>query len=188
MARRLLAPAVVAIAALGWSMSARATFHLWEIGEVYSNADGTVQYVELFTTFSSQNQVGSQEIVATWNGGSNTFTFPGDLPTGSTADKRLLVATPGFSSLEGAVSADFTFPAAPFFDPAGGTLTINFVGADTVTFSSASLPTDGTNALYFTAAGTQSTGTNSPTNFAGANGSLVAAIFSDGFESPGSSK
>ena len=28
-----------------------ATFHLWDVAEVYSNAGGTIQYIEFQTTF-----------------------------------------------------------------------------------------------------------------------------------------
>ena len=32
-----------------------ATFHLWDASEVYSNADGTIQFVELVTSFDNQH-------------------------------------------------------------------------------------------------------------------------------------
>ena len=46
--------AMAAISSLLLISPAFATFHFWEINEVYSNADGTVQYIELFTTSNNQ--------------------------------------------------------------------------------------------------------------------------------------
>jgi anthranilate phosphoribosyltransferase len=40
------------------SPAARATFHLIEVNEVYSNADGSIQYVELISRGASQTMLG----------------------------------------------------------------------------------------------------------------------------------
>jgi hypothetical protein len=176
MARRSLAPSLLAIAVLLTGRPTEAAFHLWDIKEIYSNADGSVQYVELFTTFSNENIVGSQQIVATSDGVSRTFTFNGNLPSSSTANRHVLIATPGFAALPGAVPPDYILPCGPFFDPGAGIITIDYAGLDSVTFPGASLPTDGTNSLTDTTNGTPTTtlatGASSPTNFSGAAGGL----------------
>lgn len=41
-------------ATLLWSSYAQAAFHLYDIREIYSNGDGSVQFVELFTAANGQ--------------------------------------------------------------------------------------------------------------------------------------
>jgi hypothetical protein len=113
--------------------SAFATFHLWRINEIYSNADGTEQFVELATTADGQDHLGTRTLASN----SNTFTFPANLPGDKTANRFVLIAT---GPVKG-VTPDYTIPQH-FFDPAGDT--INFAnGIDTATFASSDMPTDG---------------------------------------------
>ncbi|MEZ6193897.1 MAG: PEP-CTERM sorting domain-containing protein [Phycisphaerales bacterium] len=150
---------------------AHATFHLWDITEVYSNADGSVQYIEMETIFNSQEFLINHTIQASDNGSViNTFTFPSNSPS-PTAGHKLLLATPGFAALPGAVTPDFILPAAPFFNPDSPATSINFVAADIFSFTATDLPTDGVLSLNRNL----TTGTNSPTNFAGQTGSLVGS-------------
>jgi hypothetical protein len=151
-------------------MPAQATFHLWEIAEIYTNYDGSVQFIELATSFNSQHLVSGHEIQATSDGNIRTFTFNSNLSSSSTQGKTLLIATPGFGGLAGGVAPDYSLPDGPFFDPAAASITITFVGADAVTFNGSLLPTDGVNSLYATPGGLLSTDTNSPQNFAGNDG------------------
>jgi hypothetical protein len=110
-----------------------ASSHLWEITEVYSNADGSVQYIELFTSALAQNSLMNHRIVATSNGVvSGTFTFGSNVP-GSTQNRHLLIATTGFAALPGAVAPNYTLPCG-FLDLSATTIVINFVGSDTLTF------------------------------------------------------
>jgi serralysin len=148
-------------------LSASATFHLWQITEVYSNADGSVQFVELFTNSGFQNQLLNHTLTS----GSTTYTFPGPLlPTG-TANKYLLIATPAFASQPGAVPPDFTLDAANFMSTVADT--INFAGVDSWTYNTGELPTDGVNSLNEPfGSNVRTTAQNSPTNFAGQVGNL----------------
>jgi MYXO-CTERM domain-containing protein len=150
---------------------ARANFHFWEVAEVYSNADGSIQYIEFATSSSGQGVLAAHVVRATSDGVEQNFTIPANL-VGSTTNKRFLVATPGFANLAGAVTPDYVLPCGPFFAPGATSIEIALVGADSLTFAGTSLPTDGTNALFATDAGVLSTGTNAPTNFASSNGSL----------------
>ncbi|HEY6563698.1 MAG TPA: PEP-CTERM sorting domain-containing protein, partial [Pirellulaceae bacterium] len=137
--------------------SASAAFHLWDIREVYTNASGSVQFIELFTTSNSQEFLAGQTITT----GAHTFTFPGNSPA-PTMNRSLLLATAGFTALAG-VTPNFTI-ISQFFNPAGDT--INFAGGfDIVTFASA--PTDGVRSLNYPGA---VVALNSPTNFAGTTG------------------
>lgn len=151
---------------------AQAFFHEWDIKEVYSNADGSIQYVELFNSFNNEQFANGAQIVANSGAVSRTFTFDRDL-TPPTSGRHLLIATPGFASLPGAPVPDFTLPCGPFFDPAALSISVSVVvggPVDTITFAGASLPTDGTNSLTDTNPGGVSnlvSGPSSPTNFAG---------------------
>ena len=146
---------------LTWVESATAAFHLWGINEVYSSADGSVQFIEFFTSSNSQQFTNGREIRTN---APPTFVFPDNTPS-PTRNHHLLLATTGFGLMPGSVTPDFTIPDN-FFDPLGDT--INFVGADSKTF--ASLPTDGINSFNYPGATIE---VNSPTNYAGQAGSIV---------------
>ena len=171
--RRKSLIAIASLSALSFCpLQAKAVFHEWEIDEIYSNADGSVQYIELATTFNGQHVVGAHVINATSDGITKTFTFPTNSPTGTT-NKTLLIATPGFADLPGAVPPDFTLPCGPFFDPDATSITINFVGADSVTFAGATLPTDGTSSLNDNGGASLVSAAATPKNFAGTTGTLA---------------
>lgn len=154
---------------------AQAAFHLWQIKEVFSNADGSVQYIELFTTASGQEFVDGHTITTDDGTTTRTFTFPANSSSG-TANKHLLIATPGFARLSGAVTPDFTLPCGPFFSPNATTISITFDGADSEMFLGATLPKDGANSLTDSNLGGTSAfvaSASSPVNFAGSSGSIA---------------
>jgi hypothetical protein len=150
-------------AALG-STAALASFHLWRIAELYSSADGLVQFIELHESFGAdgENFLMGQGMISTQGTTTRTYTFPTNLPNASTANKRMLIATPGFAAL-GVVVPDYIVPA-PFLFPGGGTL--DYAGVDIVSYPA--LPTDGVSSVDRTGA----RATNSPTNYAGQTGSI----------------
>ena len=158
-------------------LRADAAQHLWEIKEIYSNASGTVQYIELFTTFGSQTVLTGHTLVIN-DGADHTFTFPTDLPV-DTTNKHMLIATAGFKNMAGAPTPDYTLPCGQFFNPSATTITITFDGtSDVESFLGTSLPKDGINSLTdsaLSASGnaTFSSGMNSPTNIAGATGPIT---------------
>ena len=150
------------LAALAAILPARADFHLWRIDEIYSSADGSVQFVELAALAEGQQFLAGHVLVA--SGGTappRSFTFPGDLP-GDTAQSRFLIGTTSFAA-RGAVTPDYVVPDG-FLAPGGGS--INFAGADS--WSYPALPVDGRLSLNRDG----STGTNSPQNFSGRTGSV----------------
>jgi uncharacterized repeat protein (TIGR01451 family) len=150
--------------------------HLWVINEIFSCADGSVQFVEFFTTFDGQDLLDNHFLFAVNSGSSitNTFEFLTDLPSASTGGHTFLVATPGFSSLSGGVTPDYTIPTSFVFTASGrlnfGPNSSSFF--DTFTYSAGQLLLDGINALNrnFT------TGVNSPQNFAGQTGSVSCPL------------
>jgi hypothetical protein len=151
--------------------SALATFHEWRFDEIYSNASGTVQFVELSDLFNGETLLGQKTLQS--NG--HTFTFPADLPPNTpTASQHLLLATPGYFNLLGVPKADYNLGVNNFFSTNGDTL--NYVtGTDTITFTAPQLPTDGLHSLVRLTPETNSpvsTAVNTPTNVAGTSGAF----------------
>jgi hypothetical protein len=170
--RAFLACALIQVAAV-----AEATFHTYRIDEMYSNADGTVQYVVLHESLgmNGQNQQAGHLLTSTHAGVMKSYTFTGNLPGGTcgyygcssspTANTRVLIGTEGFTAL-GLIAPDFVIPNG-FLPTDGGS--VNYAGVDQVTYTS--LPTDGISALYRTG----TVATNLATNFAGASVSVMLA-------------
>jgi hypothetical protein len=154
-----------ALVALGFAQLATASFHLFRIEQIYSNADGTVQFVVLHESFGAngENFWAGQSLMATGGGATRTFTFPSNLPSSATAGRRVLVATQGFAAL-GIVTPDYVIPNGFLSTGAGS---VNFANVDIVGYGS--LPTDGVNAINHA---TQSV-PNLATNFAGQSGSVA---------------
>jgi hypothetical protein len=144
-----------------------ASFHLFRIEQLFSNADGTVQFVVMHevTNSNGENLWEGQRLTSTEASATRGFTFPADLPSASTAGRRVLIATAGFAAL-GLVTPDFVVPNG-FLAKGGGTL--NFAGVDQV--SHGPLPTDGVSAINRSGAMIP----NVATNFAGASASVSAA-------------
>ncbi len=139
------------------------SFHQYRINELYSNADGSVQFIELSVgNFSGESQWRGVTLTSTANGVQRSFSFPSNLPSGSTANTTVLIATPGFADVA-LVTPDFIVPAG-FLFTAGGSL--NFGNVDTITYGS--LAGDGAHSLDRN--GVQ--GIATPKNFAGMVGTL----------------
>ncbi len=174
-ARTLRAALLLGLALCAAPGRAGANFHLWDLVEVYSNADGSIQYIELSTSSTGQGVLDLHTLTSNSDGVQRTFTFHGNLAT-ETEDQRMLLATPGFAALPGAVTPDYVLPCGPFFDPSATLVTLNFSGVDTLVFSSAQLPTNGTLALVDASPGgapSLSTAANTPTNVLGNAGQLT---------------
>jgi hypothetical protein len=74
-----------------WSIgeSSRAAFHNWRIKEIFSNHDGTIQFIEFFTTSGSESFVSNHILAATSDGNLKVYTIhPGSDFLGSTADRH----------------------------------------------------------------------------------------------------
>jgi len=180
---KLCAAAVFLLAAA----TSFASFHTFRIEQIYSNADGTVQFIVMRESAGAngENFWGGQALTSTHAGVPKVYTFPNNLPGGGddyctgyycypslspTANQRVLIATDGFAAL-GLVTPDYVVQNG-FLPTDGGTL--NFAGVDQVTF--ASLPTDGTNAINRNGVMVQ----NLATNFAGNAASVVPSAVPPG--------
>jgi hypothetical protein len=159
--------------------AARAEFHTFQIEQLYSNADGSVQYVVLHESqgMNGENFLLGQVFTSTRLGVTKTYVFPNNLPGGGcdmgygcsaspTANRRVLIASAGFAAL-GLVTPDYVIPNG-FLPTDGGTVAYAG-GIDQITFSS--LPTDGSNAL----SRSEMIIPNVATNFAGYSASVTTA-------------
>jgi serralysin len=117
--------------------------HLWDIQEVYTNGDGSVQFIEFFTTAPSELFLSGVQLQLELNGTPvNTFTFPTNLPGSTTANRTFLVATANFPTLYG-ITPDYVIPAN--FLSGGANRLLNYGGFDQVSLET--LPTDGVKSL-----------------------------------------
>ena len=154
------------------SRPAMSGVHLWRLTELFSNADGTIQFVEMTTCCGS---AGGEIFLGGQHLRSNTgdFIFPGNL-TAATANKHVLLGTSGYAALPGAPVPDYIIPDH-FFSTGGDTL--SFAVYDTMIFGAGALPTNGTNSLQKNqedATDTNFVAVNTPTNLHEQSGSVVA--------------
>jgi Ca2+-binding RTX toxin-like protein len=138
-------------------------FHLFRINELYSNTDGSVQFIELVVGNNNNEHFWEgQSIQVTQGGTTHTLVFPSDLPSNLTANKSVLIATAGFQAL-GIATPDYIIPSGFLFVDGG---TVNFAsGIHIVSYSS--LPGDHDSVDRF---GNVSGAT--PKNFAGQTGTI----------------
>ena len=174
--RRLFAIAL-ALAFSAAAPIASGSFHTFQIEQMFSNADGTVQFVVLHEAagFNGQNFLAGHTFTSTQGGTTQTYTFMTNLPGGTggpygmpspTAHAHVLIATQGFAQL-GLVTPDYVIPNG-FLPLTNGAL--SYAGVDFVNYTA--LPTDGTSAL--------DRNSNMPVqnvamNFAGEAGSVTAS-------------
>ena len=141
----------IAIALAATCVGARGADLSWQVVEAFSNADGTVQFIQLRESAgqNGQHALGGKSLTVTRDGRTRTFTFPSDLPGPDTAHRSVLVVTPGFLAVPArypefkAVTPDYV--AFDQLLPAEGG-TIDLAGADRWTYGP--LPRDGFSAVF----------------------------------------
>jgi hypothetical protein len=159
---------------------ARATAHLWRITEVFSNAAGDVQFIELHEITGDDRETHLNEFGMYLRSIDKTWYFPADL-NGPTGHKWMLVATPAFAARPGAPTPDYILDEdllPGFFQPTFDIL--QFRNAlnefSTARLFPGTLPLDGYHSLNFpTDGGDPFVAPNSPTNFAGDTATLPVA-------------
>jgi len=153
---------------------ASAGFESWKIDEIYSNADGTRQFVVLRESqgLNGMNNLAGFALTATHLAVTKTYHFGLDLPSLVTAGKRVLIATQAVAAT-GLVTPDYIIPDR-FLPTDGGSL----IYANTDSFNYNVLPTDGVNALFASTFPGPNTGPNIATNFAGVSVSLPVTTIS----------
>lgn len=138
--------------------------HLWVVNEIFSNADGTVQFIELKECCGASFETGlaGKHVFSI----ANSFIFPANL-TGDTANRHLLLGTAAFAAQPGAPTPDHIIQDNFF---ATGTDSIRWFvySAPTLTFFPGDLPMDGLLSLNQDL----STSPNSPTNYSDQTGQI----------------
>lgn len=126
---------------------ASASFHLWEISQIYSNEDGSVQFIELFNNSNFEHLLGGQTLVASRDGGQDqrSYTFPRNLDSSSTANQHILLATGTIAGVE----PDYMIPPNLLHITFGNnaTLSLPFSQRPDAELVYTSIPTDGTSSL-----------------------------------------
>ena len=163
---RIVLAVLAGLASALLSPPAPATFHTFVVDQLYSSADGEIQFIVLRENFGADGQhlFAGHSVTSTHAGVLKTFVFPSNLPTSATAGRHVLLASQGYAALRTSMPAanlpseNYTLPNR-FLATDGGV--VNFAGVDQLSY--ASLPIDGTNALY----GDGVAGNNNPINFNG---------------------
>jgi hypothetical protein len=142
------------------TLSTRAAFHLWSVSELYSDASGSLQFIELVDTFGGEQFVAGQTLQVI---GSTThsFIFGSNLP-GDSGGHTMLLGTAGLHAA-GGPTPDYIIPNGFLFTAGGSLSFFNASGAYTA------LPTDGVHSYLWSGG----TGVNSPKNFAGQTGTVT---------------
>ena len=168
---------VAALALCTLTGMARASYHTFEIVELYSNADGTIQFVLLheYAGFNGENLLAGHALTATHGANTKLFIFPNDLPSTNTAGRYVLIATQGY--VDAAASfAEFAFVMPDYvvqnqFLPTDGGV-VNYAGVDNVTYGP--LPSDGQLALFTPSSSASYLAANEVHNFLGRVATLPA--------------
>jgi hypothetical protein len=165
MRARFVFLAAVAALVVASPSPAHATHHLWKITQLFSNASGSIQFIQLGgVAEDNENNLSAATLTS-----GTTFNFVTNLPTPATTGKSVLLATLNFGALPGAVAPDYIIPAN-FIATGGGTL--NYSGFDS--WSYGAVPTDGVNALHKSGT-TITTSPNMLVNFSGQTGAINLA-------------
>ncbi|MEE9128687.1 MAG: hypothetical protein V3T84_01620 [Phycisphaerales bacterium] len=171
--RRIVVLGAASIGLVGLAGSpAMAASHSWRINEIFSNADGTIQFIEMKECCGFDNETGLLNKWVRSKTTRNMFIFPANL-VGPTGHKHLLLATAAFATLPGAPTPDYIIPAG-FFAIEGDSIEYWFYTAATLTFGPGELPTDCITSLHDGGDDPNFTGPNSPTNYADETGSINA--------------
>jgi hypothetical protein len=150
------------------NLPALANCHTWDVSEIFSNADGTIQFIELREPNGGccEDGVPGHRILSS----KRSFTIPLPDLAQPTAFRRLLFGTASYAQLPGAPTPDYIIPSN-FFDLDGDS--VGYTPYDTMVFGPGELPTDGINSLTPRALGNL-VGINSPENYAGETGDVNA--------------
>ncbi len=143
--------------------------HTWDVNELFTNADGTIQFVELREANGTPNELGvNGQSLRSTAFPTHTITLLNPI-SAPTSNKFLLGGTVAFAALPGAPALDFMIPNG--FLSRTGPDSISYGPYDTLSYGAGAIPLDGVNA--FRDGGT--TGPNTPTNYAGVAGSVDAS-------------
>ena len=155
-----------AAAALSVAPMATAGVHTWDVNEVFSTPDGSIQFIELREAAGTPGEVNlaGNQVRSVSTG--NIFTFPSNVAP-PTSNRHILLATASFAALPGVPTPDHII-SANFFNPNGDTIVF---GAPYDSWTFGPVPTNCVNSLN------RLTGVapNTPTNYAGGTATGIDA-------------
>jgi len=163
-----------AVLAFGFGPIAMAGSHTWDVWEIFSNADGTVQFIELRETNNTSGEVGlgGHLMIPHPSGVSFTITHSVASPTNL---RSFLLGTAAYAALPGAPAPDDIIPAN--FIKFATDSSVEYNPWDTATWTAGTLPTNGIGSLQRPGTGLALAvnAANSPRNYAGVTGSVDAS-------------
>jgi len=147
--------------------------HTWDVWEVFSNADKTVQFIELHETNGTNFETGLAGHIMTASPSNTQYTILHSVAS-PTALKSYLLGTAAFAALPGAPAPDEIIP--PNFIKLATDISVSYPPWDTASWTLGSLPTDGLASLTrLVVGGPLVSATNSPKNYAGVTGTVDAS-------------
>ncbi len=154
-------PLILACATSGvWAGS-----HTWDVHEIYSNASGTIQFIELWEADGGASEEALPGHTITSLTVPHSFTIPPPVLTTPTTRKRVLFATAAFAALPGAPTPNYII-ASSFLSTVNDTISYDNPFWDDTTYTAGELPTDGIRSFYEIVAA-QSNAPATPTNYLG---------------------
>jgi len=207
---RLAAAAGVLLGLCGIAATARAAQHLYHINEVFTTADGSVQFIELVGEANGQGRFANLSLCAgdptipAGQPGRQCFRFTMNLADTQTAGRSLLFTSRAYAdaaSAQGLPAPDFVLEgpdidaSRPFFDPAGDQIDFLPEDARTDVVIFPKFPDDGVtsfNGPFTTRTNANmrrpmdfGLAPNSPTNFSGETGRIDGAAASADLDGDG---
>jgi hypothetical protein len=167
-----IACAALVLAVVGSATAAHAGAHSWRVSEVFSNADGSIWFVELWEYNGGMSEPGiaGANIVSI---NTTNFIDIANNVAGNTANRFVLFGNSAFAALPGAPPLNQEVPGNAFFSfAAGERLRYTFSGMSfDLVLPAGGLPTDGINSFQLGVG----VAPNTPTNYAGTSGSVDAS-------------
>lgn len=164
--------AALALAVAGSATAAHAGAHSWRVSELFSNADGTIWFVELWEYAGGMSEpgIGGANIVSI---DTSNFIDIANNVAGDTSNKFVLFGNAAFAALPGSPPLDQEVPGNAFFSfAAGERLRYSFSGMTfDLVIPAGGLPTDGINSYQLDVG----VAPNTPTNYADETGSVDAS-------------
>lgn len=158
--------------------SARAGYHAWDINEIYSNADGSVQFIELRALSGGQQFMSGTVVMRATNSFvTNIFVCNSNLPA-DTSGRTCIFGTTNLASVPGGLVPNYIIPPnfiPPAAAPGNGAVLFlpnGFLGNNVAAVYS-SLPTNGDSAIIRSGGSFVVVPTNSPRNFALQSNTIV---------------
>ncbi len=176
------------LASIAFQSPVLAGGHTWRVKEVFSNASGTVQFIEIVESCGTPGEIAL--IGHSVKANANSVPLTSNLPAGTSANKHILFGTANLPSF-GGPTPDYIIPAN-FISLTG--VTVEYTGNHVCPIASGAIPTNGTNSLNRNPGCNAATcpatvAVNSPTNLAGATGTVNAPacvdVDGDGYGTPG---